>query len=177
MKIKCGQCGKKKEPVFFPPKTKEGWVIKTCKKCRSEKQSERRRAWSPLRVKREADNNRVWRGKNKKRLQEKFVEWRIKIKIEVFSHYSKGKPKCKCCGESHLEFLSIDHIKGGGKRHFIGLNRRGAGFYVWLRKNKYPKGFRVLCMNCNFAKGHYKKCPHKIEVIGKVEEKEEEQLP
>jgi hypothetical protein len=31
----------------------------------------------------------------------------------------------------------------------------------WLRKNGFPKGFRVLCHNCNFAHGHYGYCPHK----------------
>jgi len=33
---------------------------------------------------------------------------------------------------------------------------------IWIRKNNFPKGFQVLCMNCNWGKGHSKdnKCPH-----------------
>jgi len=35
------------------------------------------------------------------------------LKFEVFSHYSKGEPKCACCGEdASLDFLTIDHMKG-----------------------------------------------------------------
>lgn len=33
---------------------------------------------------------------------------------------------------------------------------------VWIRKNNFPKGFQILCMNCNWGKGNSKdnKCPH-----------------
>ena len=31
---------------------------------------------------------------------------------------------------------------------------------VWMIKNNFPKGFQVLCHNCNLAKGFYGKCPH-----------------
>ena len=68
---------------------------------------------------------------------------------------------CKCCGEDTLEFLAIDHINNDGaecKRN--GEPRGGVGFYTFLRKNKYPKGFQVLCHNCNMAKGFYGICPH-----------------
>lgn len=33
--------------------------------------------------------------------------------------------------------------------------------YFWIIRNKYPKGFRVLCHNCNQAIGSYGECPHK----------------
>jgi len=36
------------------------------------------------------------------------------IRMTVLKHYGGTPPKCACCGESHLEFLAIDHIKGGG---------------------------------------------------------------
>lgn len=26
----------------------------------------------------------------------------------------------------------------------------------------YPAGFRLLCMNCNFAIGHFGSCPHQL---------------
>lgn len=80
------------------------------------------------------------------------------IRLQVLAHYSSG-PSCSCCGESHLEFLAIDHINGGGNQHRKEVGK-GITFYRWLIKNKYPEGFQVLCHNCNMAKGFYKECPH-----------------
>lgn len=86
---------------------------------------------------------------------------RYKLRTEVLTHYSHGIPKCACCGENELDFLTIDHINGGGNQHRKSLGgRRGSGIYGWLRQHKYPNGYQVLCMNCNFAKGHYGTCPH-----------------
>ena len=31
--------------------------------------------------------------------------------------YSEGQPKCACCGEKELSFLTIDHINGKGNIH------------------------------------------------------------
>ena len=89
----------------------------------------------------------------------------LKAKIAAFQAY--GGPKCACCGEGHLEFLTIDHIAGGGTKHRKMLlpNAKGGGrsgywFYKWLERNKYPAGYQVLCFNCNCAKGAYGICPH-----------------
>lgn len=35
--------------------------------------------------------------------------------------------------------------------------------YTWLVKQGFPIGYRVLCMNCNFAKRFGNKCPHEVE--------------
>lgn len=77
-----------------------------------------------------------------------------KRKREAVNHYGKV---CKCCSEDRLVFLCIDHIDGGGNKH---RRKIGTGVVLWLRKNKYPKGFQVLCHNCNFAKSQGV-CPHK----------------
>ncbi len=84
------------------------------------------------------------------------------VKMECFSAYSGYPPKCQCtgCNETTLEFLNIDHING---RKNYGHNRRlgGIKLYLWLMKRNYPKGFRVLCQNCNWARRMYgKTCPH-----------------
>lgn len=105
--------------------------------------------------------DREHRLKNKeyyKRLDKNKVR---KLKIEVLNHYSNNLLKCACCDESILEFLSIDHINGGGNKHFKELNKIGVNFYKWLKNNSFPIGYQVLCMNCNFAKGHFKTCPHR----------------
>ena len=88
-----------------------------------------------------------------------------KLKLAVLNGY--GGPICRCCGETHIEFLSIDHINNDGAAHRRSLPKSassgGSGFYAWLKKNNFPPGFQVLCMNCNFAKGKYGYCPHEKE--------------
>src|SRR3990167_6345931 len=67
--------------------------------------------------------------------------------------------KCACCNEADIKFLTIDHIDGNGNKHRKELNLGGGrSFYYWLRRNGYPKGYRVLCMNCNWARAIYGKC-------------------
>lgn len=79
--------------------------------------------------------------------------WR-KQREECLLHYGG---KCQCCNEDRYEFLSIDHIKGGGNKH---RKEIGGKLVRWLRKNNYPKDFRVLCYNCNLSLGHHGYCPH-----------------
>lgn len=100
----------------------------------------------------------MWQKEYNQRLEVK--ERQKQKKLEVLSHYSDGKLECACCGEDVYEFLSIDHIGGGGNAHRKALKRGGYSFYYWLKKNGYPPGFRVLCYNCNLARGFYGYCPH-----------------
>lgn len=84
-----------------------------------------------------------------------------KLKAAAYLHY--GGPVCACCGETEGCFLSLDHINNDGAAH---RKRTGAGcgisLYLWLRKNSYPPGLQVLCMNCNFGKRmNSGVCPHK----------------
>jgi hypothetical protein len=83
--------------------------------------------------------------------------YRDKRKLEVIQYYGG---KCECCGEFNIKFLTIDHVKGGGNKHRKQLGVAGSSFYSWLIKNEYPKGFRVLCFQCNCAIGIYGICPH-----------------
>lgn len=85
------------------------------------------------------------------------VQWTLKLRQEVINHYGG---KCACCGETHIEFLEIDHIDGGGKQHREKLNFHNLAF--WLKANKYPKGFQILCANCHKAKSWNRVCPHQL---------------
>ena len=77
------------------------------------------------------------------------TEWNInrgrKLKSDMIKAYGG---KCVLCGETHSEFLTIDHINGGGTEH-----KRSLGItdiYPWLRRQGWPKnGYRLLCANCN----------------------------
>ena len=97
---------------------------------------------------------------NNKELKQQHRE---KLRKVVLSHYSNGTLRCACCGESHIQFLAIDHKDGGGAKHRAKLNElgyRGNGIFRWLKKNNFPSGYRVLCHNCNTSIGHYGFCPH-----------------
>ena len=69
--------------------------------------------------------------------------------------------RCACCGEAEAEFLAVDHVNGRGNKHLKELNVTGRGFYLWLKRQGFPRdGFRLLCHNCNSARAHYGYCPH-----------------
>jgi len=91
----------------------------------------------------------------------------VNVKTAIFDAY--GGAWCACCGEDTREFLTVDHIDGGGLRHRRELARTrdgregqiaGTSFYLWLKRNNFPPGYQVLCWNCNFAKGAFGICPH-----------------
>jgi hypothetical protein len=78
-------------------------------------------------------------------------------RVKVLDHYSGGEARCACCGIDKLEFLSLDHINGGGRQQRRTIKIR---WWEWIIKNGYPQGFRVLCHNCNQSIGLYGYCPH-----------------
>jgi hypothetical protein len=84
-------------------------------------------------------------------------------------HSNSKVPCCNCCGEnSFVEFLAIDHIAGKYKMDSIpelvkiGYSSKLKDYRLidWLIDNNFPKGFQILCHNCNMAKGVYGQCPH-----------------
>lgn len=81
-------------------------------------------------------------------------------RIKVLRHYGGDVPYCVCCGETTFEFLSLDHINGGGNTDRK-INGGGTQFQLYLIKNNFPEGIQILCHNCNLAKGFYGQCPHK----------------
>lgn len=127
--------------------------------------------------KRQAEKARKWRAENRERFKATQKRAYDKVRLEILTHYSGGIPKCACCGESGLPFLTIDHIDGKGADHRreigmvqgtalqtanqkIKVNIGGNGLPYWLKKNNYPEGFQILCANCNFAKRQKPICPH-----------------
>lgn len=86
-----------------------------------------------------------------------------RLKSAAYEAY--GGYVCACCGESERAFLSLDHVNNDGfahRRAALGKNYGASGLYMWLRKNGYPAGFQVLCMNCNYGKRmNGGVCPHK----------------
>ncbi len=79
----------------------------------------------------------------------------------VIEHYGGASPVCWCCDEAHYEFLTIDHIDGGGNTHRKTMPHGSGSICRWLIKNNFPPGFRILCYNCNITRGLHGYCPHK----------------
>lgn len=105
--------------------------------------------------------HRRWRAANLERSREIQKTHRDGLRWEALTTYSSNPPCCACCGEEHLEFLTLDHTEGGGnEERRAGGHRGGTAQYRWLRKHGWPEGYRVLCWNCNAALGAYGRCPH-----------------
>lgn len=100
----------------------------------------------------------LWRKNNPDKVKASRIRTRNKLRNDVLLAYGE---MCKCCGEQTREFLQIDHINNDGAKHRKEFGLKSAqAMYTWLRKNNYPRGFQILCANCNTAKQYYAGCPH-----------------
>ena len=86
---------------------------------------------------------------------------RSKLKVKIFSHYGS---KCKCCGQSEIDVLTINHINNNGAEHRKEIKLSCVDkFYYWIIKNNFPDDLQVLCWNCNLGRQfHDGICPHII---------------
>lgn len=130
-----------------------------------------RRKYYEINKERILAHNKAWRDRNPDKVKKYFKDLgktprrrkydrdrcqirNAKVKWDVLLHYGNGLPACVLCGHSKITSLSIDHIDGDGKKHRESLGKNyhmtGMAFYWWLKRNNYPEGFRVLCMNCQF---------------------------
>lgn len=81
------------------------------------------------------------------------------LRKQVLTEYGPGKLACVCCGDSHYEFLCLDHIKGGGGQERKTLS--ALNLLYKLRRLGFPKGeHRTLCCNCHQSYTEHGYCPH-----------------
>jgi hypothetical protein len=116
----------------------------------------------------QAEASKVYRLKNLTAMSRKQCRWESmnaqKNRAKIFDAYGRV---CVCCGETRLPFLTIDHINGDGNIHRKA--RHGAHIYTDVIREGYPKDkYRILCMNCNYARRFGKTCPHDTEREGKI---------
>ena len=105
------------------------------------------------------------KAKNKKRIDEN----RLKVLLEYSKRLSNSNVTCcACCGlKDHIDFFALDHIAGRKEMDSepelvkLGYSSKllSGNLRRWIIENNYPKGFQILCHNCNTAKGLYGKCP------------------
>ena len=87
-----------------------------------------------------------------KRYQAYDLKKKQKLKRDVLSHYSPNLT-CKRCGFNDVRALTIHHPKHDGAEHrrqIGGGSKNHDRIYRWLKKNGYPPGYEVFCMNCQF---------------------------
>ncbi len=105
-------------------------------------------------------------------------------RMMVICHYGGNPPKCLCCGESNIGFLTIDHLENDGHLE----KTKGSSFAASLIRKRFPPGYQVLCFNCNCGRERNGGiCPHhrimgasenkKIHRAAKLEVKQREVLP
>jgi len=127
---------------------------KICSHCKHELATSRfwRDQWNCKKCNRELAAANIARRKAAGlRTASSLTRWRLKY--DIFCHYSGGEPHCAICQTAFLEFLSLDHINGGGNAHRKDVV--GSDLYGWIKRNDFPAGFRVLCHNCNQSMGAF----------------------
>lgn len=153
----CTKCKKEKDltnfyrrkpPYKYPSDEYHSW----CKQCTAEKSA---RMYSATRTKRLARMKEL-RILNQERYNQHKRDYYLKVRTEVIKKYGGV---CKCCGESRLAFLALDHINGDGNKHRKEI--KSTALTYWARKNGYPPLFQVMCHNCNMGR-YYNGgiCPH-----------------
>ena len=163
----CYECGilKPETSEFFPRCAGRATGLAAyCKPCHVKRGRENL-------AKRFAENPELFRAKWRNRAKaarkadpKKFAAMarksRQKLRAEMVLAYGG---KCSCCGETHLEFLTLEHTNGDGAAHRAAIST-GGGNAIWkdLQRRGWPSiGFTILCWNCHMATAWGHACPHK----------------
>jgi hypothetical protein len=64
------------------------------------------------------------------------------LRARVLVHYSGLPPRCQKCRTEDINSLIV---VGENKLHGIQL-------YLWLIKQKFPNGYKVLCRKCSYGR-------------------------
>jgi len=144
--VKCSYCGVELSEANMRPSDIHRY--RRCMDCARKAQTEYRHRTLEMHREKVAK----WRRNHKEECLEINRRSQRKRRFEVLSHYSVGEPRCARCGFTDLRALCIDHINGDGAQHRRETPNASKDIYSWLKKNNYPEGFQVLCMNCNWIK-------------------------
>lgn len=187
MKKTCPICKEERVDSWFYKNPNTGKLSSFCRPCKREwerkhrvKHREEYRINAVERRRSNPDAAREacyrWREKNPKKWKAVGDRWASKNRIvyeaerrqtvrqNVFEAY--GGFVCACCGEKEPMFLTIDHVENDGNKHrkelATKIGKGGTAFFDWLKRNKFPPGFQVLCRNCNWGKhANGGICPHR----------------
>jgi hypothetical protein len=66
---------------------------------------------------------------------------------------------CSCCGETRRNFLSLEHINGGGHKHRQSHKYNQRSLYKEIIREGFPRDkYTLLCFNCNCSRGFFGYC-------------------
>ena len=157
----CKDCRLQSKREVRALKKQDGYVDRrTLRKKPDEVRKTNQKVWIEANKEKLADYHKEYRRVNKDKLAANKLAEAHRAKAEGIAEYGGC---CACCGESQIEFLTIDHINGRQDE-----KRRMTGKALWLhlKWNGFPKdNIQLLCYNCNCAKGVYGVCPHKLTMI------------
>ena len=88
------------------------------------------------------------------------MRYRREARDAVLAAYGNA---CACCGEGRREFLAVDHVNGGGNQERRSVGNAVVNMMRHIAAQGFPETYRVLCHNCNMARGIYGYCPHERE--------------
>jgi hypothetical protein len=74
---------------------------------------------------------------------------------------------CACCKNDQWQFLTLDHIYNDGcDERRNNSNPFNLSSFARKKNSVDISRYQILCMNCNFCKGHNGFCPHKFQITG-----------
>jgi hypothetical protein len=130
------------------PTSGDGYGV--CKPCRRVRDAANREA----NRERFRAEHAAWRAANREHVRAYARRKAAELRDAVLAAYGG---ECACCGEQQQEFLTLDHIEGGGTAHRKATHRK---VYEQLRRDGFPPGYRIFCWNCNWAYRLSGSCPH-----------------
>lgn len=155
---KCSKCGGSE---FLLQKTgRQRERVRRCKPCRTAYISARLK--TPEFRRRLRENNDKWWSNPASTIRRRYYSKKSndRRRAEMIRAYGG---KCECCSESRPQFLSIDHIGKNGNAHRR-EDAQAGNISTWLKRRSWPQdNFRLLCFNCNLAKGLHGFCHPEIQ--------------
>jgi hypothetical protein len=80
------------------------------------------------------------------------------LRDDIYAHYGG---KCHCCGESTIQFLTLEHKNDDGHIHRAKFNKSQWAVYKDIKARGYPDDITVACYNCNCGRTRNNGvCPH-----------------
>jgi hypothetical protein len=119
-------------------------------------QADYHRKWYAQNKETHREYNKKWSHENKGLVKEYNRKGLLNLKVEVFLVYSHtDPPQCANPYGQHkepytdLRALTLDLISGGHSEKGLPT---GKALYFKLKREGYPEGWQVLCMNCQWVK-------------------------
>lgn len=133
-----------------------------------------KRKYADANVEKVREAKRRYSRKNKEHIKNYNITHAIQIKqrfkertFELWEEARDFFGPCECCGESRIEFLSIDHRNGGGTQKRKNGEPCGRTLLARFKRVGWPielkSEYRLLCYNCNQSIGFLGYCPHQVE--------------